>query len=241
MNGQESAVSVNSASGRTAYGALTRRSPRAGFSLIEALVVLAIGSMALALIFSIGRSATSNFRCIAISASDNGFRLGRNALTAADNEIAVADARTAIGSLLIRPVAVITDPEREAIMGTATSIEGEAVMRRATACAPRGWQGRLRLSIQPVGGRPALFCHAGRKSVRLMLLGPGAVFSYSTDGTLWAPAWTNAPSSPTGVVTAPPLESASIYLRLSNPGGPDIMETVSTGFPSSWFIPSDDI
>lgn len=207
-----------------------RRWPRTGFSLIEALVVLAIGSMALALIFSIGRSA-----------SDNGFRLGRNALTAADNEIAVADARTAIGSLLIRPVSVITDPEREAIMGTATSIEGEAVMRRATACAPRGWQGRLRLSIEPVGGRPALFCHAGRKSVRLMLLGPGAAFSYSTDGALWAPAWTNAPSTAGGAVTAPPLESASVYLRLSNPGGPDIMETASTGFPSSWFIPSDEI
>lgn len=207
-----------------------RRWARAGFSLIEALVVLAIGSMALALIFSIGRSA-----------SDNGFRLGRNALTAADNEIAVADARTAIGSLLIRPVAVITDPEREAIMGTATSIEGEAVMRRATACAPRGWQGRLRLSIEPVGGRPALFCHAGRKSVRLMLLGPGAAFSYSTEGTLWAPTWTNAPSPATGAVTVPTLESALVYLRLSNPGGPDIMETASTGFPSSWFVPSDQI
>jgi prepilin-type N-terminal cleavage/methylation domain-containing protein len=207
-----------------------RRWPRTGFSLIEALVVLAIGSMALALIFSIGRSA-----------SDNGFRLGRNALTAADNEIAVADARTAIGSLLIRPVSVITDPKREAVMGTATSIEGEAVMRRATACAPRGWQGRLRLSIEPVGGRPALFCHAGRKSVRLMLLGPGAAFSYSTDGALWTPAWTNSPPPATGAVTAPPLESASVYLRLTNPGGPDIMETASTGFPSSWFIPSDEI
>lgn len=207
-----------------------RRRPRTGFSLIEALVVLAIGSMALALIFSIGRSA-----------SDNGFRLGRNALTAADNEIAVADARIAIGSLLIRPAAVINDPAREAIVGTATTIEGEAVMRRATACAPRGWRGRLRLSIAPVSGRPALFCHAGAKSARLMLLGPGAAFSYSTDGVLWTPAWTNTPTFAGGGITAPPLESASVYLRLSNPGGPDIMETASTGFPAAWFVPSDQI
>ncbi len=204
-----------------------RRWPRTGFSLIEALVVLAIGSMALALVFSIGRSA-----------SDNGFRLGRNALTAADNEIAVADARTAINSLLIRPVAVIRDPRREAITGTSTSVEGEAVMRRATACAPRGWQGRLRLSIEPVGGRPALFCHAGRTSVRLMLLGRDAAFSYSTDGAVWSPAWTNAPALTSGAITTPPLESATVYLRLANPGGPDIMETLSSGFPSAWFIPN---
>ena len=206
-----------------------RRWPRTGFSLIEALVVLAIGSMALALIFSIGRSA-----------SDNGFRLGRNALTAADNEIAVADARTAIGSLLVRPLATIRDPERQAVTGTAAFIEGEAVMRRATACAPRGWQGRLRLSIEPSGGRPALFCRAGDKSVRLMLLGPGAAFSYSTDGVAWTPAWTNATSPQSGIVTAPPLESASVYLRLSNPGGPDIMETASSGVPSGWFVPSSE-
>lgn len=203
-----------------------RPSSRAGFSLIEALVVLAVGGMALALIFSIGRSA-----------SDNGFRLGRNALTAADNEIAVADTRTAIGSLLLRPVATIREPEREAIMGDATSIEGEAVMRRATACAPRGWQGRLHLSIEPEGGRPALICRAAGKTVRLMLLNQGAAFSYSLDGVAWMPAWTNAPASGAGQAVVP-LEELSVYLRLSNPNGPEILETVSTGLPSSWFIPS---
>jgi len=207
-----------------------RPRPRTGFSLIEALVVLAIGSMALALIFSIGRSA-----------SDNGFRLGRGALTAADNEISVADARTAIGSLLIRPLATIRDPERESVIGEATSIEGEALMRRATACAPRGWKGRLRLSIEPIGRRAALVCHADDRSVRLMLLGQGATFSYSTDGVAWTSAWTNAPQTGSGPVTAPQLESASVYLRLTNPGGPDIMETASSGFPSSWFVPSDAI
>jgi len=207
-----------------------RSRARTGFSLIEALVVLAIGSMALVLIFSIGRSA-----------SENGFRLGRGALAAADNEIAVADARTAIGSLLIRPVATIRDPERQAVTGDAASIEGEAVMRRATACAPRGWQGRLRLVIEPVGGRPALVCLVGNRSVRLMMLSQGAAFSYSSDGVVWTSTWTNAPETGSSSTTAPPLESAFVYVRLANPGGPDIMETVSSGFPSNWFIPSAEV
>lgn len=198
--------------------------------MIEALVVLAIGGMALAVVFSIGRSA-----------SDNGFRLGRGALTAADNEISVADARVAIGSLLVRPLREVRDPARDAITGTGTAVEGAAVMRRATACAPRGWQGQLKLSIEPVAGRPTLMCRAGTRSVRLMLLGQGAAFSYSTDGAVWTPAWSNAPGPGNSGTTVVPLESASIYLRLSNPGGPEIVERLSSGFPSSWVGPSDAI
>jgi hypothetical protein len=59
---------------------MTRRPPfpsDAGFSLIEAAIMLAVAGMALMLIFA-----------VATRSSQQGFRLGRNALAVADRELA---------------------------------------------------------------------------------------------------------------------------------------------------------
>ena len=71
---------------------MRRLAQRSGFSLIEALVVLAIGGMALAIIFSIG-----------IKAGDTGFSLGRRAMSAADLDVSVSDVRVLIAPFPAHP------------------------------------------------------------------------------------------------------------------------------------------
>lgn len=199
---------------------------RTGFSLIEALVVLAISSVALVVIFSIGRSAT-----------DSGFRLGRAALAAADSEVALMDARTVMSSLLLVPAAAVRDPAKETIEGTSRMVEAEAVMMRSTICAPRGWRGRVRLSIEGARGDLRLMCQAGEdRPVRLMKLRDRSALFYSTDGVAWQDSWTNA-STPDQVNSAPPaLESERLYLSVLDPDGNGLVSMISTGLPQSWYV-----
>ena len=197
--------------------------------MIEALVVMAIGSMALVVVFSIGRSAT-----------DNGFRLGRSALSAADTEVAIADVRVVLSSLLLRPTATIRDPERHTFTGEGATLEGEAVMLRSTACAPRGWQGRLKLTIEARQGQIALVCTAGDRTVSLMRLAPGAAFAYSVNGDTWASAWTNDEEAVGAPSTPEPLRPASLLIKLVNPGRTELIEALSSGLPETWVMASDE-
>lgn len=206
-----------------------RRKRRVGFSLIEALVVLAISSVALVVIFSIGRSA-----------ADSGFRLGRAALSAADSEVALADTRTVMSSFLLMPAAVIRDPETHALDGSASGLEGDAVMSRSSVCAPRGWRGRLLLSIELDGGETTLMCQAGNaRPVRLMALRRGAALAYSEDGIEWQTTWTNAPEPSVANEALPPLEADTLYVGLSNPESRGIVSVLSTGLPQSWYVPDE--
>jgi len=208
-----------------------RKRRRAGFSLIEALVVLAISSVALVVIFSIGRSAT-----------DSGFRLGRAALAAADSEVALTDARTVMSSFLLIPAAVLRDPETQAINGSSISLEGEAVMMRSSACAPRGWRGRVRLAIESSRGQTRLMCQAGdARPVRLMVLPQQSGFIYSEDGVAWQNAWTNAPDPGAIGTPAPPLASEALYVGLLDPSGRGIVSALSTGLPQGWYVPNDQL
>lgn len=85
---------------------------RSGFSLIEALVVLAIGGMALAVIFSIG-----------IKAGDSGFSLGRRAMSVADADVAVSDLRSIIRSVSVRPPASMLEGVDQPILAAPDRLE----------------------------------------------------------------------------------------------------------------------
>lgn len=197
--------------------------PRSGFSLIEALVVLAIGGMALAIIFSIG-----------VKAGDTGFGLGRRAMTTSEADVAASDLRTIIRSIALRPDATAIAALDQAVNGGPTELQADVVMERATQCAPEGWAGRLTLGIEPKGGRNALVCTAGnRRTTLLTSPNPTAAFSYSTDGATWTQTYTNQPL-PQQAFEA--LHSETVWVRFA--AQPiDIVERVTSGRPEAWGRP----
>ena len=202
------------------------RTARPGFSLIEALVVLAISGMALAIIFSIGTKA-----------GDSGFALGRKAMAAADQDIAVGDFRSVVRSVLVRPQATFNAQADRPSVGGPDRFEGDAVMERATQCAPVGWAGRLVLRVQTRGGERILVCEAGVQTVELLTTrDPLAALSYSRDGRNWAP---NVTLGPVSSGPLPPLRSESLYIRFD--GGPrlDLIEMASSSRPETWLRPED--
>lgn len=200
---------------------------RAGFSLIEALVVLAIGGMALAVIFSIG-----------IKAGDTGFSLGRRAMSVADADVAISDLRAIIRSLSLRPPATIVEGVDQPMVAGPDRLEADAVMERATGCAPQGWAGRVILTIETEGAERVVMCQAGARKTPILTLPRGsaaAAFSYSPDGATWTAAFDTPRNA---VVSMGNFRSQSLWVRLN--GGPkmDVVDLVHSGQPALWMRPS---
>ena len=192
---------------------------RAGFSLIEALVVLAIGGMALAVIFSIG-----------IKAGDTGFSLGRRAMNAADLDVSVNDVRVIFRSTVLMPARAFRAEVDQPVIGSSDELEMDVVMERANQCAPQGWAGRLKLRIEPSPEGRALFCILGTRRIKLLPASAESAFSYSTDRTNWSSNFSNAPSRNSGLEE---LKAASVWIRF-NGASADIVEMASSGRPEAW-------
>ncbi|WP_374386175.1 prepilin-type N-terminal cleavage/methylation domain-containing protein [Brevundimonas sp.] len=201
---------------------------RAGFSLIEALVVLAIGGMALAIIFSIG-----------IKAGDAGFSLGRRATSAADLDVSVSDARVMIRSIALRPPETFNAQVDRPVVGAADRLEADVVMERATQCAPQGWAGRMVLTVERRGAQGVLSCEAGGPaSILITTSDPTARLSYSTDGLTWSDAYeavTQVEASNDGQ-----MRSIRLFVRFQS-GAIDVVEAVGSGRPESWIRFDDPI
>lgn len=194
---------------------------RSGFSLIEALVVLAIGGMALAIIFSIGTKA-----------GDAGFAIGRRAMSAADADVSITDVRTVIQSIALRPPQLALAGVDTPVVGEPDTLSGPVVMKRATACAPQGWAGILTLSLSDRDGVRVLRCRAGDRDVELLTFPRGqAGFTYSSDGRVWGSRYS---SDPTAFDDPSALRYLRLYVRLDAPGELDILDTVSSGPQQRW-------
>ena len=200
---------------------------RSGFSLIEALVVLAIGGMALAVIFSIG-----------VKAGDTGFALGRRAMSVADADVAQMDFRSLVSSLSLRPPNTIDPDSDRPVIGSAKKLEADVVTERATACAPNGWQGRLTLSIDVAEGRQVLNCQAGERIVALMTLpaGQDATLAYSTDLMNWVSQY----ESPPQMMTIDHFKHQKLWVRLKAGPRLDVIEVGYSGAPMLWIRSSAD-
>lgn len=206
---------------------MQRRAARAGFSLIEALVVLAIGGMALAIVFSIG-----------IRAGDAGFGLGRRAMDASDADVAISDVRAILRSVAVRPPQAFFGDRELPISGQGDRLEADVVMERATTCAPQGFAGRISLVIEGQGIDRRLSCIAGNRRVELLALrGERSGFSYSTDGTTWTPTYSNAPQR--GADFGMSGRPATVWIRVSDTRR-DVVERASSSRPELWVRPSSE-
>lgn len=206
-----------------------RTTRRGGFSLVEALVVLAVSGMALAIVFSIGTRA-----------GEAGFALGRRALSAADQDLSTGVWRTLIESALLVP-ARLSEPGRAApIVGTSDRIEAEAIMLRATPCAPRGWRGRLVLTLEETDeGGSALVCTGASGPVTVLDLGPGeARFTFSEDGQAWASAIDTGALDDRDRLAAP-LELRRLFIRLDSPARGSLLAEAASGRPETWVRPDE--
>lgn len=196
---------------------MTTRRP--GFSLIEALVVLAVGGMAIAIIFTIG-----------VKAGDTGFSLGRRAMSAAERDIAISDLRASIRSLTVRPGATFDPALDRAMVGEPRRLVAEVVMERATQCAPLGWAGAMTLTIEEADGGTTLFCEAAGRKVPLLAGNPkDAEFRYSRNGQTWSPSFTNAPT-PADRLNEPRHDA--VVVRFT--GSVDVIERADSGWPNKW-------
>lgn len=201
---------------------------RQGFSLIEALVVLAIGGMALAIIFSIG-----------VKTGDTGFKLGRKAMSAADEDIFLSDFRSTVRSIALRPVETSTAALDLPIVGRPDRLEVDIVMERATGCAPAGFAGRISLNLERYQDKVSIICRAGaRRAVFAVVSDPNVKLSYSEDGIRWSDEYTSPPrpafSSGNGV------RSISLIVRLTI-GSMDVLEMATSGRPEAWIRFDDPI
>lgn len=194
---------------------------RPGFSLIEALVVLAIGGMALAIIFSIG-----------VKAGDTGFSLGRRAMSAADIDVSVSDVRVLIRSIAFRPPETFNEVVDRPLVGGPDRLEADVVMERATQCAPQGWAGRMVLAVQRRAGQGVLTCEAGSGTATLITTSdPTARLSYSTDGVTWSQVYESgerAAANDDGQ-----MRSIRLFVRFQG-GAVDVLEVAGSGRPESW-------
>ena len=205
-------------------GAVMQTARRAGFSLIEALVVLAIGGMALAVIFSIG-----------IKAGDTGFSLGRRAMSVADADLAISDLRSIIRSISLRPPVFILEGVDEPIVAGPERLEADAVMERATGCAPQGWAGRLMLTIETQGNERVLMCQAGARKTPIMALPmEGAALSYSEDGQTWAPTFEPPRNQ---AMSMEGMQSQKLFVRLKGGSSVDVVDLAFSGLPERWVRP----
>lgn len=196
---------------------------KAGFSLIEALIVLIVAGFALMLVFSIGGQAART-----------GFALGRRALTVADAEVSQDELRGLVGALALPPAGA--DPaamKLDPFIGGPHAFTADAILTRPGLCGPAGPAGRLRIAIDPQPGGDLVTCQA-RGQIPLVVadLRPRrARFSYSVDGANWRDDWASPPPDPRHALAEQPL-----FVRLaSDDGRIEWIDRATSGPP--WLYP----
>jgi prepilin-type N-terminal cleavage/methylation domain-containing protein len=212
-------------------GRRSRLRAKAGFTLIESLIVLAVTGLTLALVFSVtSRSAVT------------GYRLGDRAQGVAEGQVATAAYRGVIASFVVPPLTTRAQAEgglEEDAMdttfsGDARQVSGEWLANRGSPCGPVGTYGRLTLALVAQPGGTAVTCQVddAEPAVLMTLKFQDAEFQYSEDASVWRPAWVIEAGQPVEDQLDPNSEARKVYVRLvTGDGSSDLMELASTGHP----------
>jgi type II secretory pathway pseudopilin PulG len=198
----------------------TPRVWRGGFSLIEALVVLAVAGAALMLIFSVGLRST-----------EIAFRLGRRALDVADRQLATDALRTVVRGLDVAPSGAVPRLGGSTLAGDSRGFAGSAVLAAATPCAGSGLLARVTIALVGDASGDIVTCRAdGQPATRLVDLRPRrARFSYSEDGRTWRETWRDLPAL-TAAAQRP--RERTVYVRLATDDGRvEVVERATSGRP----------
>ena len=145
---------------------------RAGFSLVEALVALAVTSLLLVLLFTVG-----------VGARSAGFRTARRAVASADAQVGVRSVRLLLRSLRLPRRGGWDTP----LSGDAAQLRATAAPQRSTVCPGVRPGSRLQLRIETAAGRRQLVCQTeGGRVTPVLDLGTGpAGFAYALAGRPW--------------------------------------------------------
>jgi hypothetical protein len=185
------------------------RTDQAGFSLMEAAIMLAVAGMALMLIFA-----------VATRSSQAGFRLGRNALAVADRRLADDSFRALVAGLEVAPSPA--DPARLGLApfdGRPDGFSGSAVLAHAGPCAAAGPVNPLEIAIARAAAGDQLVCRAGGvKAVLFDLPGKRLQLAYSVDGRSWSARWSDRPAFIAAAAMAQ-RRSRRLFVRLASTDG----------------------
>lgn len=158
-----------------------RPGPKSGFSLLEAIIALAIGALVLSAVFAFSRNYV-----------DTSGRLVRNAGLAADVRVAHTSFVALLGGVQaerFRP----DDPEPP-LRGDALRLAFVSTSDRAAGCMRYPGRDRIEMTIETDGVRGQLVCAVpdapdGYEAVIHAWSGPGGRFRYlGPDGT-WSDVW----------------------------------------------------
>jgi hypothetical protein len=199
----------------------------AGFSLMEALVVLIVAGMALMLVFAIGGRAART-----------GFQLGRRALAVADGEVAGDEVRGLIRGLALPPATI--DPRDVGLhpfVGDARGFQAEVVLDRAGLCALAGPAGLVQVTLEAQADGDLVTCrtNTGARTVVADLRPRRARFAYSADGAAWSDQWT---SRPDWTVRRGYAAERRLFVRLASDDGRfELIERATSGPPQFYNPP----
>jgi type II secretory pathway pseudopilin PulG len=205
----------------------------AGFTLLEALIALAVTGLAVTVILDVGMRGVGT-----------GFRLGSRAIDRANQQVSLQAIRDTLDDLVVPPIAISSaaaeaETEEAEAEGQGDTFEGEAttlsayvIAARDTPCLPVGGQGRLTLTITVEGGRTQVSCQLNDEDAVALanLSWPDASFSYSEDGITWTDNWVVTRGENVEQAVVPDAELRQVYVRLSSSDGAnELIGLVSSG------------